>query len=127
MSNRRKFIKQTGVMLAATALPLHMCTEIQKTKSKFKMGLQLFSIRDAMAIDPIGTLKKVRALGYEDSELFGYDGAKGTYYGMKAKDFKTVLDDLDFTVTSGHYDFSSLFMNPFEELKAYLEQCIDGP
>jgi sugar phosphate isomerase/epimerase len=126
MSNRRTFIKQTGGLLAATVLPLHMCTDVKNKSPKFKMGLQLFSIRDAMAEDPITTLKKVRELGYEDSELFGYDGENGTFYGIKAKEFKKVIDDLDFTVTSGHYDFSSLFMNPFNDLKAYLEKCIEG-
>ncbi|MRH99432.1 TIM barrel protein [Kriegella sp. EG-1] len=90
------------------------------------MGLQLFTIRDAMAINPVATLKKVRELGYEDSELFGYDGEKGTYYGIKADDFKKVIDDLDFSVTSGHYDFSSYFNKPFKELLNYVDKCIEG-
>jgi hypothetical protein len=90
MSNRRTFIKQTGGLLAATVLPLHMCTDVKNKSPKFKMGLQLFSIRDAMAEDAITTLKKVRELGYEDSELFGYDGENGTFYGIKAKEFKTI-------------------------------------
>lgn len=92
----------------------------------FKMGLQLFSVRDAMAKDPIDTLKKVRAFGYEDSELFGYDGENKTFYGLKATEFKKVIDDLGFTVTSGHYDFSSFFAKPFNTLQNYLEQCIEG-
>jgi len=120
---RRNFVKQSSTLAAMAILPIS-CT-LQPT-TRFKMGLQLFTIRDAMAKDPIDTLKKVRALGYEDSELFGYDGAQGTYYGMKAKTFKNVIDDIDFTVTSGHYDFSSLFMKPFETLQGYLEQCIEG-
>ncbi|MBM1107126.1 sugar phosphate isomerase/epimerase [Aurantibacter crassamenti] len=122
--SRRKFIKQSGVLATLAVLPTNSFTMMPK--SKFKMGLQLFTIRDAMTIDPIATLKKVRAMGYEDSELFGYDGEKGTYYGMKAVDFKSLLDDLDFTVTSGHYDFSSYFMKPFSELLSYVDQCIEG-
>ena len=37
------------------------------------MGLQLFTIRDAMARDVTGTLKRVAALGYEEAETYGFD------------------------------------------------------
>ena len=90
------------------------------------MGLQLFTIRDAMAKDPIDTLKRVRTLGYEDSEVYGYDGEKGTYYGIKAADYKKLMDDLEFKATSGHYDFSSYFNKPFDELRRYVDHCIEG-
>ena len=124
MNSRRNFLKQSGVLVSAAILPISSFS--MANNSKFKMGLQLFTIRDAMAEDPISTLKKVRVLGYEDSELFGYDGKNDTFYGLKSKDFKKVIDDLDFTVTSGHYDFSSYFTKPFEKLEGYLEQCIEG-
>ncbi len=121
---RRTFIKQTGVVTAASLLPISNFSMVNKPK--YRMGLQLFTIRDAMAKDPVDTLKKVRALGYEDSEIFGYDGEKGTYYGMKAANYKKLMDDLDFTATSGHYDFSSYFEKPFDELQSYLDHCIEG-
>lgn len=121
---RRSFLKQTGLLTAACMMP--MSTFSMHNKPKFKLGLQLFTIRDAMAKDPVDTLKKVRALGYEDSEIFGYDDEKGSYYGMKASDFKKLIDDLDFTVSSGHYDFSSYFMKPYDELQRYVAHCIEG-
>lgn len=121
---RRKFIKQSGILSVTVLLPT--ASFAIKSQPNFKMGLQLFTIRDAMAKDPVATLKQVRALGYEDSEIFGYDGAQGTYYGIKAGEFKKLIDDLDFTVTSGHYDFSSYFQKPFEELQDYVSQCIEG-
>lgn len=124
MTSRRNFIKKSGILSAIALMPVSSFSMVP-TK-KYKMGLQLFTIRDAMAKDPINTLKIVRSLGYEDGEIFGYDGEKGTYYGMKSTDFKTLIDDLDFTVTSGHYDFSSYFKKPFGELKKYLDQCIEG-
>ncbi len=123
---RRSFIKQTSAVAAFSALPLQFSCSDHKSKKSFKMGLQLFSVRDAMKKDPIDTLKKVRAFGYEDAELFGYDGDHKTFYGLKATDFKKVIDDLGFTVTSGHYDFSSFFAKPFSALQNYLEQCIEG-
>tara|TARA_R110002126_G_scaffold78672_2_gene195827 strand:+ start:1018 stop:1854 length:837 start_codon:yes stop_codon:yes gene_type:complete len=93
---------------------------------KYKMGLQLFTIRDAMAKDPIGSLKYARELGYEDGEIYGYDGKNDTYYGIKSQEFKKQLVDLDFTISSGHYDFSSLFNEPMDHLKRYVDQCIKG-
>ena len=70
------------------------------------MGIQLYSIRDFMEKNPVDTLKRVAALGYEELETYGYDVAKGTYYGHKASDFKTILDDLNLSASSGLYGFS---------------------
>ena len=60
---------------------------------KYKMGLQLFTIRDAMASDAVGTLRKVAELGYQDLETYGYDPEKNQYYGMPASDFKKLLEE----------------------------------
>lgn len=124
ITDRRSFIKQSGLLIAVNMVPTSIFS--MENKPRFKMGLQLFTIRDAMEKDPIETLKKVRAIGYEDSEVFGYNVKRGTYYGLKAKTFKKLIDDLDFTVTSGHYDFSSYFMKPFNELQDYVAHCIEG-
>ncbi|WP_249356342.1 sugar phosphate isomerase/epimerase family protein [Maribacter sp. ACAM166] len=121
-TTRRTFLKQTGALTASAMLPL----SIFPLKSKFKMGLQLFTIRDAMAKNPIESIKYARGLGYEDGEIYGYDGDNDTYYGIKSKEFKKVLEDLDFTISSGHYDFSSQFMKPMDELERYVDQCIEG-
>ena len=95
-------------------------------KSKYKMGLQLYTVRDFMEKDPKDCLQKVRVLGYEDLELYGFDGEKGEYYGMKAKDFKMLLDDVDLTTSSGHYGLPAFFDKPVEDLMDYVDQCIEG-
>ncbi len=94
--------------------------------SRYKMGLQLYTVRDAMEEDAIGTLKKVRALGYEDLELYGFDGEKGEYYGQKAVDFRNLLDDLDLTTSSCHYGLPAFFDKPEDQLMRYVDQCIEG-
>ncbi|MDO6820267.1 sugar phosphate isomerase/epimerase [Zobellia sp. 1_MG-2023] len=121
---RRDFIKQSSMASAATLLPV---TGISLgNPSKYKMGLQLFTIRDAMKADPLGSLKKARAMGYEDLEIYGFDPETIGYYGYEAKEFKLILDDLNLTTTSGHYDFSSYFNKPKDELRRYLDACIQG-
>ncbi|WP_405382230.1 sugar phosphate isomerase/epimerase family protein [Maribacter sp. LLG6340-A2] len=121
-NSRRNFLKQTGVLSVSSILPL----SVLPLDYKYKMGLQLFTIRDAMAKDPIGSIAYARKLGYEDGEIYGYDGENDTYYGIKSKEFSNRLDDLDFTISSGHYDFSSLFKGPKEKLQRYVDQCIIG-
>ena len=93
---------------------------------KYKMGLQLFSIRQPLANDVRGTISKVAAIGYEDSETYGYDPAKGNYYGMSAASFKQLLADNKMITTSGHYDFSQYFNKSQDELMKYTDQCIVG-
>lgn len=121
-TTRRTFLKQTGVLSVSSMLPL----SVLPLDPRFKMGLQLFTIRDAMDKDPLGSIKYARSLGYEDGEIYGYDGENDTYYGIKSKEFKKNLVDLDFTISSGHYDFSSRFNEPMEILERYVDQCIEG-
>ncbi|MES2371151.1 MAG: sugar phosphate isomerase/epimerase [Bacteroidota bacterium] len=122
--NRRKFITQTGFLSAAAILPIQGFPGF--AQSKFKMGLQLFTIRADMAKDPVATLKAARAMGYEDVETYGFDSSKETYYGYKSAEFKKILDDLQITASSGHYDFAPFLNKTDDELKPFVDQCIKG-
>jgi len=85
---RRNFIHQ---MTALGSLTLTGIPQFSYAKdSKYKMGLQLFTVRDAMAINPIGTLQKVKEMGYEDFETYGFD-PEVMYYriGVKANGLNT--------------------------------------
>ena len=92
--------------------------------SQYKIGLQLFSVRDAMAKDPKGTLVALKAMGYQDFETYGYDPKTETIYGYSLKEFKAILDELELTTTSGHYGFSDYFNATEEELDWFVAQCI---
>lgn len=91
---------------------------------KYKIGLQLFSVRDAMAEDPKGTLIALKEMGYEDFETYGFDPETGTIYGYTVAAFKALLDELGLTVTSGHYGFTGLMEASPAEVSAYVEKCI---
>ena len=90
--NRRKFVRHSGIAVAALVLPYSCISEIHSPK--YKMGYQLYSIRDEMAKDPIATLKALKAMGYQDFEIYGYDDKKGMYYGFQAVEFKKFLTTL---------------------------------
>src|SRR5258705_159791 len=119
--NRRTFMKQAGGLTAAAFLGSGFLS-----KPKYKMGLQLFTIRDPLSKDVTGTLKKVAALGYQNLETYGFDAALKKYYGLPAKEFQQLLSDSNLTTTSGHYDFNSLLNKPNEDLDRYVDQCIEG-
>ncbi|WP_136468687.1 sugar phosphate isomerase/epimerase family protein [Flagellimonas onchidii] len=112
--------------MASSAIPLSVSGISLETKRKYKMGLQLFTIRDAMEKDPIGSLKTVQNLGYQDLEIYGYDGEKDTYYGYKTSDFKKILEDHNLTTSSGHYGLMNFFDKPESDLIRYVDQCIEG-
>ncbi len=122
--NRRNFLKRTGTLSSMAILPMSIFQSDKKPK--YKLGYQLYSIRDEMAKDPIATLKALKAMGYQDFELYGYDDEHDKYYGFKASEFKKILDDLELSVTSGHYGFSPYLDKSDEELLGYVDRCISG-
>ncbi len=122
--DRRKFLHKSTSLLSA---PLLAVSAFNKSEPvKYKMGLQLFSVRGPLANDLVGTIKKISSIGYEDSETYGYDPEKGSYYGLKAKAFKELLSEHKMISTSGHYDFTKYFNKSAEEMLRYTDQCIEG-
>ena len=74
-----------GVTLASA--PQIMCS----ATPKYRMGLQLFTVREALANDPLDTLKKVKKMGYEDFETYGFNPKTKKIYGFYISEFKKVL------------------------------------
>ena len=63
-------------------------------------GVQLYSIRDDMKKDPLGSLKKLSEMGYPHVEHANYVDRK--FYGYSATEFKKILSDLGMKMPSGH-------------------------
>jgi len=66
----------------------------------FGIGLQLYTIRDAMKLDVPGSLQKVSNAGYKYIELADY--ANGKFYGYEPVDFKKLVNDLGMEILSSH-------------------------
>ncbi len=62
---------------------------------QFKVGLQLYSVRDEMEKDMDATLKAVKEMGYDYVEFAGY-------YGKTAEEVKALLDKYELTAISVH-------------------------
>jgi sugar phosphate isomerase/epimerase len=93
-----------GSFFMNDALALH------DAKNK-KIGVQLYTLRDAISKDAKGSLKRVAELGFGEVENFGYNGK---FFGMDASTYKTLLGDLGMTAPSGHYMYGNI-LNGWEK------------
>ena len=97
MTTRRSFIKSTSILSAGF---LMAPTELEKKKSL--IGLQLYTVRDAMQKDPADTLAKVAQIGYNSVEGATYTGTEN-FYGMDAKTFAALIKKNGLIIPSSHY------------------------
>ena len=95
--NRRNFIQRTAVAAASASV---LSGWSFAAPAKTLTGIQLYSVRDDMKADPLGTLRKVAAMGYKYVEHAGYRDRK--FYGYAPKEFKKIMDDLGIRMPSGH-------------------------
>lgn len=133
--SRRKFIKQTGLALAATTLASRSLFAAKPGDEL--VGLQLYSIRDDMKKDPLGSLKQLSAMGYKHLEHANYIDRK--FYGYAPKEFRKILDDLGFQMPSGHTvlgskhwdaskkDFTDLWKYTVEDAAVLGQQYVISP
>lgn len=99
--SRRSFLKKSALAgtLAFAGSSL-LSQSLLAAKGKQLTGLQLYSVRDEMKKDPMGTLKALADMGYKHVEHANYVDRK--FYGWTPTEFKKVLDDLGMKMPSGH-------------------------
>jgi sugar phosphate isomerase/epimerase len=68
---------------------------------KDQIAIQLYSVRQAMAADPHGTLRAVAAMGYQAVEPL-------LYVGEEARAIRATLDELGLVARSAHVGLSEL-------------------
>jgi len=78
-----------------------MAPELFAYNKKY-IGLQLYTVRDAMDKDPVGTLAKVAKVGFNSVEAATYTGSE-KFYGMDGVSFAKVLKDNGLDLISSHY------------------------
>ncbi len=106
--SRRDFLRVTAAGTLGTMFLSHYGCKPKGSTTKlsaedirsYGIGLQLYTIRDAMETDVPGSLKKVSDMGYKYLELAGY--ADGKFYGYEPAEFKRMVEDLDMVILSSH-------------------------
>ncbi len=66
---------------------------------QFQVGLQLYSVREDMEKDMLGTLKKVKDMGYDYVEFAGY-------FNHTAQEVKSMLDECGLECVSVHQAYA---------------------
>ncbi|MDQ0207830.1 sugar phosphate isomerase/epimerase family protein [Alkalicoccobacillus murimartini] len=79
--------------------------------AQLPIALQLYTLRNETKEDFLGTLKKVKELGYDGVEFAGFGG-------YEASELKAILEDLDLKPFSSHVGLELLEDNA-EEIIAY--------
>lgn len=97
-TSRRTFVK-SGAMVALGAAILPR-SAFAASAQKGMVGIQLYSVRDDMMKDPVGSLTQLAKMGYVYVEHANYVDKK--FYGFLAPEFRKTLDGLGLKMISGH-------------------------
>jgi len=107
IKSRRNFLKVSATgALGALVLSEYAFKSAPVDPKKFGIGLQLYTIRDAMAKDVPGSLKQVSDLGFKYLELASY--ANGKFYGYEPAEFKKLVHGLGMEILSSHTQVEAL-------------------
>jgi sugar phosphate isomerase/epimerase len=107
MSNsRRSFLRNTALASLALGTPFNK-ELFAMAQKKNKFGIQLWTVKQALAKDPLGVLKHLSNCGYKQIESF--EGANGMFWGMKNTEFKKQLGDLEMNMIASHCDINKDF------------------
>ena len=108
MTGRRDFVKTLGAAALGYAVPPRAPSPDPRApfRALNRIGLELYSVRDAMHKDPEGTLAAVRAMGYTDVELLWSFGN----FGRTTAQVRAALDHEGLRAPSAHISPISLFV-----------------
>ncbi len=98
MTTRRSFIKSSSLFTAG----LFLAPSLLNNKKKSLIGLQLYTVRDAMQQNAPDTLAKVSKIGFTSVEGATYTGTQN-FYGMAPKAFSALLKENGLVMPSCHY------------------------
>ena len=101
MYNRRKFFRNSGALaLGGLILSGKGYASWLGDYAMHPVGLQLYTLMGVIDEDVVGTLKKVKEIGYKDLE--SAFSLKGGFYGMTSKEFAKQTKDLGLSWVSHH-------------------------
>ncbi|PTQ11833.1 xylose isomerase [Sphingomonas oleivorans] len=101
ITGRRNFMAGAGGVAALAWLPFGAETA---AAARIKtIGLQLYTVREMFAADPVGTLQKVARIGYREVEYGG-----GGYDAMDHRLLRRTMDRLGLKCPSIHLSYDAL-------------------
>lgn len=77
-----------------------------------KIGLQVYTVRDAADVDFKGTMEKVKEMGYDGVELAGL-------HGKTVAEVDAILKEVGLVAPSAHVPYQELVADPVNTIAAY--------
>ncbi|WP_294214805.1 sugar phosphate isomerase/epimerase [uncultured Chryseobacterium sp.] len=94
---RKDFI----ILSSLGLLGLYACGMTHKKNHQNRtLGIQLYTVREALSANPEKTLEKLAEMGFTDLEIYGYNG---TFFGRTANEFNSILKNTGQRVVSSHH------------------------
>jgi sugar phosphate isomerase/epimerase len=106
---RRKFLQSASASVACTAA-LFDCAGLYASPFGLPIALQLYSVRQMLALDFAGTLKLIAGIGYSEVESAGY-------FNHTAKEVGSALQAAGLQMPSAHF--------PHDELSRDFDQILE--
>lgn len=100
MMNRRAFVAGAGGLMAMSGIGITGIARAARVKA---VGLQLYTVRELFAKDPVGTLEKVARIGYREVEFGG-----GNYETMDHAMLRETMDRLQLRAPSTHVAYDTM-------------------
>jgi sugar phosphate isomerase/epimerase len=96
---RRTMVQLMGAAAAGTLLP--GLAQYRPAGPVPPPGIQLYTVREALQADPVGTLERLAGLGYREVEFAGY-------FDHEPAQLRDALDRLDLAAPSAHVSLEAL-------------------
>ena len=119
-SSRSNLWSRRNFLAAGAVLPWVFRDTVASAATNIPVGLEMYSVRDALAKDPMSTVRAVGEMGYQGLEFYA------PYFEWsvpQAKDMRKLLDDLGMRCFSTHNDsdfFSAEKLSHARELNLIL-------
>lgn len=117
--NRRSFLGTATTAAAGTLLTTRLgWAAADHRVAKSEIGVQLYTVRYAMAQDFDGSLAKVAAAGYKNVELaeFSFDDSQVRYFKKTPKELRAALDHDGLNAISTHLNYKFLAPENFPKV-----------
>lgn len=121
--NRRQFIGGSAALLAAGIAHQHLfaaATDAMKL-NKGRIGIQLYSIKDDLAADFNGSLKKLADIGYSMVEPYGF--TTDDFFGHTMKELSKIVKDMGMSISGSHIWSNISIDNPTDKEWDFWKRC----
>ncbi|HSV87694.1 MAG TPA: sugar phosphate isomerase/epimerase [Bacteroidales bacterium] len=88
------------------------------------IGINLWSVRDAMSADPAGTLAELGEMGFGFVEAAGY--SDGMFYGMQPSEFRNLVEENGMVFLSSHVGRNLPAPEQWNETLQWWRNCIEA-